>query len=77
MDTNWEEKIIKEFGRNLEKLRTDRKITLRELAHRADVDHSTIHRIEKGDINTSLTMIVALAKALQLDVSDLFKSLKW
>lgn len=71
MDINREAEIIKNFGRKLEKIRNEKNLSLRDLAHLADVDHSSIHRIEKGEANPMLTMIVALAEGLSIDPREL------
>jgi len=71
MNSTRNEKVLKKFGKNLEKLRTEKKLSLRKLADIADVDFSQIHRIEKGESNPSLTMILALAEALKLQPSEL------
>jgi len=52
-----DEKILKRFGKHLEKIRKRRGLSLRRLADNADVDFSQIHRIEKGITNPSLTML--------------------
>lgn len=65
------QEIIKQFGENLEKIRKEKGLSLRELAHIADIDHSSIHRIEIGMANPMLTMILALARALEVDPADL------
>lgn len=65
------EKIIKEFGKRLKKLREDRGLSLRELAHQADTSHQNIHEIEKGARNPSLTTIYRLAEALGVRPADL------
>ncbi len=46
-------------------------LSLRDLAHIADIDHSTIHRIEKGIANPMLTMIITLANALEVDPAEM------
>lgn len=74
MDHAQEEKIIKEFGENLKKIRLQKGYSLRELADIADISHNNIHEIEKGIINTSLTTIHILAKALDIDPADLLSS---
>jgi len=70
------QKIIQQFGRNLEKIRKEKGLTLRELAHIADIDHSSIHRIESGVANPMLTMIITLAKALEVDPAELLAPFK-
>ena len=76
MSATRDEKILIEFGKNLQKIRTKRNISLRKLEVIAEVDHSEIHRIEKGLRNPSLTVVLALAKALDVEVSELIPA-KW
>lgn len=71
MDHGREEKIIKEFGKRLKKARTDKKLSVRALADIADMDFGNISEIENGKINPSLTTIVLLAEALEVDPADL------
>lgn len=49
------------------KLRESRQMTLRELAEKAGVAPSTIHRWEQGK-NPSLATVVAVAKALRVKI---------
>jgi DNA-binding XRE family transcriptional regulator len=71
MNSTRDEKLLKRFGQHLQSIRTAHELSLRELADEADVDFSMIHRIEKGKANPSLTMLVALAKALNMTVAEL------
>lgn len=69
-----DETIIKEFGQKLKRLREDRGLSLRELAHQADSSSQNIHKIEKGKRNPSLTTICRLARALGVQPGDLLAS---
>lgn len=71
MNNTRDEKILRRFGNNLKTIRKTRKLSLRKLADIADVDFSQIHRIEKGESNPTLTMIFALAEALDIKPSEL------
>ena len=71
MNSTRNEKILKKFGKHLENIRNQKKLSLRKLSDIADVDFSQIHRIEKGESNPSLTMILTLAEALGVTVSEL------
>ena len=73
MNSTRNEKILKRFGKHLEKLRLERNLSLRKLADIADVDFSQIHRIEKGLTNPSLTMLLALAESLKVSIADLLE----
>ena len=71
MNATRDEKILKKFGRHLEKIRKEKKLSLRKLADNADVDFSQIHRIEKGITNPSLTMLLALSEGLSITLEEL------
>lgn len=75
MNSTRNDKILKEFGGRLKKIRTGKKISIRKLSYSADVDFSQIHRIEKGESNPTLTMILTLAKALNISVAELVDEL--
>lgn len=70
---NRDEKKIKDFGKILKKIRTSKKISLRKLALETDMDHSSIHRIETGESNPTLTTILVLAEALGIHPGEFFK----
>lgn len=66
-------KILIAFGNNVRKLRNAKKLSLEALAFEADVELSQIYRLEKGKINPTLTTILAIAKALDIEPAELFK----
>ncbi|HET6254809.1 MAG TPA: helix-turn-helix transcriptional regulator [Puia sp.] len=76
MDSSRETKIIKDFGKRLKKARTDKKLSVRALADIADMDFGNISEIETGKVNPSLTTIVLLAEALEIDPADLLPKKK-
>lgn len=71
MNRNRDEKIIKDFGKNLKNIRKAKKLSTRALGDLADVDFSLINRIELGKVNPTLTTILVLAGALKIDVAEL------
>lgn len=75
MDQGREEKIMKEFGERLKKIRTEKKLSTRALADIAEMDFGNINEIENGKINPSLTTIVLLAEALEIDPAVLFSKI--
>lgn len=74
MDQAREQQIIKDFGEKLKKFRNGKKLSLRALADIADMDFGNINEIETGKINPSLTTIVLLAEALEINPADFFRS---
>jgi transcriptional regulator with XRE-family HTH domain len=71
MSNTRDENILIEFGKNLQKIREEKGISLRQLEILSDVDFSEIHRLEKGKRNPTLTIILALAKGLKVERNDL------
>jgi transcriptional regulator with XRE-family HTH domain len=71
MITPGDKKSLKRFGENLQKLRKDRGLSLREMSYACSIDNSKIAKIEKGRINITLTTLLQLASALEIHPSSL------
>lgn len=71
MDSRQEEIIIKDFGKRLKKIRKAQKLSLRALADLADMSHNHVNAIERGERNPSLTAVVFLANALNVQIGEL------
>lgn len=56
---------IKAFGRNVKKIRLEKKLTQLQLANIADVERNQIYRLEKGHHGATLTTVIAVALALE------------
>lgn len=65
--------FTKAFGKNLKRLRNDASLSQEELANDADIPLSQVGRIERGEVNTTISTVYVLAKALNLEVAELFK----
>lgn len=63
---------IKKFGENLRTIRISKKISQEILAYSADVPISQIGRIERGEINTTISTVKAIADSLNINVNQLF-----
>lgn len=66
------EKVIKAFGKNLRTLRKNKKLSIEQLAYDANLEYSQVARIERGEINTTISSAYALADALEISLSSLF-----
>lgn len=73
MNNNRDIDFIQQFGKNLRKIRKDKKMSQEDLAMNADTSRSQIARIERGEINPSITTVNRFAKALQIDIQSLFQ----
>ena len=70
MATN-QEKILKEFGKNLKKLRVERGYSTRKFANEAEISDSALARLETGATNPTLITLLKIAEALQVDLNTL------
>ncbi|MEE1896983.1 helix-turn-helix transcriptional regulator [Flavobacterium rakeshii] len=60
------------LGKKLKELRNEKKLSLRQLAQRCDLDYSDISKYEKGEVNIQLSTVYELARGLNVQPKDLF-----
>jgi DNA-binding XRE family transcriptional regulator len=65
--------LRRKFGKRVRYLRRDRDMTQEQLAELTDLSVNSISQIETGQSSPSLETIVKIAKALEVDVGELFK----
>lgn len=63
--------LKKKFGKNLQKLRESRNMSLLDVSYNCSIDPSKISKIEHGRVNITLRTIVELAKGLDIKPSQL------
>ena len=73
MNNQRNNKFIKAFGDNLRKIRIRKGMSQETLAMSADMERSQVARIERGEINTTISTVLAIANALEVEVTDLFR----
>ncbi len=64
-------RAIQRFGKQLQKLRTRRGLTQEQLAVKAGLVRVYVTKLEQGEHDPTLTMLVRLAKALRVSVTEL------
>ena len=64
--------IQKQFGERVRELRLAMNLSQEELAFKAGVHRTYLGSIERGERNPSLKNIAAIAKALDITLSELF-----
>jgi transcriptional regulator with XRE-family HTH domain len=62
---------IKKFGERVKQLRLSKNMTQEDVAWEAGIEPMQLSRIERGIINTSLSHILAIAKAIGVKPKDL------
>jgi len=58
------ERIVESIGPKVRALRTQQRLSLQQLAMRADVSAAAIHKVERGDMVPTITTLLKLASAL-------------
>lgn len=70
----WDEAAIKGFGNSIRQKRMQCGFSQEELAYRCQIYARQIGRIKRGEINTSISTVFSLVRALNLEVANLFDS---
>lgn len=58
-------------GWNVRRLRVAKRLTIEELADRADADVSFVSRLERGEVNVGILMLERIAKVIGVKLVDL------
>ena len=62
------------LAKNVQKYRYQRNLTQEALANLCGLEYSQISRVERGLLNTSVSVIFTLAKALEIKPSQLLEA---
>ena len=73
MKHKWDTAVIKQLGKRIKEIRIEKGLTQEQLAREADIEPMQVSRIERGIINSGISQIANLAKALEIPVVELFK----
>jgi transcriptional regulator with XRE-family HTH domain len=68
-----DKKLLKNFGIRLRELRLKKDLSQEVLAYEADIPISQIGRIERGEVNATLSTLKKIANALGISLSELVK----
>ena len=66
--------IKQEFGKRLNQLRKEKKMSQEHLAELSELNRPYISAIEQGKRNVSIEVIEKLAQALEIEIREFFKS---
>lgn len=70
-----EESVV--FGNNVERIRNDEGLSMTRFCEMAGISRPTLYKIERGDADPKLSMMVKVAKALGVKVEDLLNARWW
>ncbi|QJB39715.1 helix-turn-helix transcriptional regulator [Chitinophaga oryzae] len=63
---------IKQFGLNLRRIRKEQGRTRLDVAVAAGIDETALGKIERGEVNTTISTVEVLARALNKHPGELF-----
>lgn len=69
---NEEQLFLSKFGNRLREIRLAKNLSQEMLANDADIPINQVGRIERAEISTSLNTVYKIAKALEIDIKELF-----
>ena len=65
--------IQSRVSRNIQRIRREKDLSQEEVAHRADIHQTYLSGVETGKRNPSILVVERIAKALGVDVSEIFQ----
>ena len=65
--------IQSRVSRNIQRIRREKDLSQEEVAHGADIHQTYLSGVETGKRNPSILVVERIAKALGVDVSEIFK----
>lgn len=72
MIENDEIELIKSVGDKIRTKRLELNLSQETLSYDANIPRNQVGRIERGEINTSITTLLKICKALKIEIKDLF-----
>jgi transcriptional regulator with XRE-family HTH domain len=67
--------VLLKFGQRVRAHRVKLGMSLREFAYQCDMDFSQIRKIEKGELNTSISHVFLIARNLGISPEELIRDI--
>ena len=64
--------ISRQLGKRVKELREKNDLSQTDLCYDADIDLSTLSRLERGELNVTLSTLGKIAATLKVKMKDLF-----
>ena len=68
-----EEGFLKKIGNNIVNIRLSKGLKQVDLASKLEMEDSSLRRIEKGRVNSTILMLKKISDALEVDINELLK----
>jgi len=67
-----EKEFIEKLGKRIKALRLSKELRQNEVAYRCNFDKSSYNNIEAGERNITITTLLKISNALQIDIIEFF-----
>ena len=67
-----DDELLKKFGKSLRDTRKSKGMSQEQLSFKSDISVNQIGRIERGEINTTISTAYLLSEVLEIDLKELF-----
>jgi transcriptional regulator with XRE-family HTH domain len=64
--------LLKTVGNNVRNVRISKGFTMEAAANEANMEYRQLSRIERGEVNTTITSLAKIADALKVNITDFF-----
>ena len=68
--------VLKHVAANVRRIRREHGLSQEALAERTELALTTVQRIERAELNATVTVVASIAEALEIEVGELFKPAK-
>lgn len=68
MNLRRDQDFIEKVGAQLRQIRESKGLSQEEVANKAEIQRSQVARIERGEINTTITTLKAIADVLEVEI---------
>ncbi|SFD10953.1 MULTISPECIES: helix-turn-helix domain-containing protein [Flavobacterium] len=65
--------IQQKVGKRIQEIRIQKNLSQQDLASKCNFEKSNMSRLEKGNVNATLSTLEKVCNALQIDFTELFK----
>lgn len=69
-----EDAFLKKIGENIVRIRQEKGLKQVDLAARLEMEDSSLRRIEKGRVNSTILMLKKISDALEVNINELLKN---
>ena len=66
--------VQQRVSKNIQRIRREKDLSQEEVAHLADIHQTYLSGVETGKRNPSILVVERIAKALGVDISEIFKA---